>query len=324
MSPKELTDRIRAQAAALGLDKVGIAPAAPLERERVRLHEWLTRGYQATMRWMVKEPERRSDPRELVPGARSVISVAVNYYHPAVRPDDARFGKISRYAWGEDYHRHLTAGIQTLFDGISQWEPGSSGRYYVDTGPVMEKAWAARAGIGWQGKHTNVITREFGSWVFLGEIITTAELEYDAPAEDLCGSCTACLDACPTGAFPEPYVLDAGRCISYLTIEHRGEIARSLGERFDRWIYGCDICQDVCPWNRFQKETRHPEYHPREGGVAPVLEEILSLTQEQFSARFRRSPVKRAKREGLQRNASIVLENERTRDRSVPGGDAGT
>lgn len=318
MSPKELTERIKAQAAALGLDKVGVAPAALLERERSHLKDWLTRGYQATMRWMEKDPDRRSDPRLLVPGARSVLSVAVNYYHPAVRPDDADHGKISRYAWGDDYHRHLTSRIQTLFDCISQWEPGSSGRYYVDTGPVMEKAWAVRAGIGWQGKHTNVITREFGSWVFLGEIITTADLVYDTPAEDLCGTCTACLDACPTGAIPEPYVVDAGRCISYLTIEHRGEIAHALGERFDRWIYGCDICQDVCPWNRFQKETQHPEYRPREGGIAPELKEIVSLTQEEFSARFRHSPVKRTKREGLQRNASIILRNEQKPDRSGP------
>jgi epoxyqueuosine reductase len=173
----------------------------------------------------------------------------------------------------------------------------------------MEKALAQRAGIGWQGKHTNLITKEFGSWVFLAEIITTAALDYDEPMQDFCGSCTACLDACPTGAIPEPYVVDSQRCISYLTIEHRGEIAESLGEKFDRWIYGCDICQDVCPWNRFQQPTDAPEFQPRDENIAPDVKSLTTISQTEFSQRFKNSPIKRTKREGIIRNAKIVFTN---------------
>jgi epoxyqueuosine reductase len=290
--------------------KIGIARAGALDSEAAHLNEWLRRGYQASMQWMAKQTERRTDPREIVHGARSVIVVAENYFSPARHSDSPDDGKISRYAWGDDYHIHLTKRIEALYECIKQIEPGSDGRYYADTGPVMEKAWAARAGIGWQGKHTNLITRDAGSWVFLGVIITTLELEYDEPAEDMCGTCTACIDACPTRAITEPYVVDATKCISYQTIEHRGPIDPELGKKFGRWVYGCDICQDVCPWNRFARETDHREYAPRDGNVAPKLDELAAMTQEEFSRRFAKSAVKRTKVAGLVRNAALAKDNE--------------
>jgi len=311
-----LTEHIKSKALELGFNKVGIARADLLTNEGARLTEWLNRGYHASMQWMTSNGEKRNDPREIVPGARSVISLAVNYYTPVPHSSDPFTGKISRYAWGDDYHTHVTKRIQLLFDCIKQLAPDSNGRYYVDTGPVMEKAWAQRAGIGWQGKHTNLITKEFGSWVFLAEIITTATLDVDEPMTDFCGSCTACLDACPTGAIPEPYIVDSQRCISYLTIEHRGKIAESLGEKFDRWIYGCDICQDVCPWNRFQQPTDQTEFFPREYNIAPLIDDLRAMTQEEFSQRYKNSPIKRTKREGLARNAEIVYRSTSTAEKS--------
>jgi epoxyqueuosine reductase len=304
-----LTEQIKSKALELGFHKVGIARAERLEEESVRLENWLWQDYQASMQWMEKSLEKRIDPREIVPDAKSVISVAVNYYTPQEHESKDGEGKISRYAWGDDYHIHVTKRIQALFECIKRIAPECDGRYYVDTGPTMDKAWAARAGLGWQGKHSNIITKEFGSWVFLGEIITNLQLDCDSPMEDFCGTCTACIDACPTDAIREPYIVDSNRCISYLTIEHRGEIAESLGEKFDRWIYGCDICQDVCPWNRFEKESDHPEYQPREWNVNPKLEELRNMSQEEFARRFKNSPIKRTKREGMKRNAEIILRN---------------
>ncbi|MFA6456120.1 MAG: tRNA epoxyqueuosine(34) reductase QueG [Bacteroidota bacterium] len=304
-----LTEQIKAKALELGLHKIGIARAEALTVEGVHLKDWLDRGNHASMRWMESNVEKRTDPRTIVPNAQSVISVAVNYYTQQQHASDGESGKISRYAWGDDYHIHVTKRIQTLFECIKQWAPEFEGRYYVDTGPVMDKAWAARAGLGWQGKHTNLITKEFGSWVFLGEIITTLKLEYDQPMEDFCGTCTACIDACPTDAIHQPYVVDSNKCISYLTIEHRGEIAKELGKNFDHWIYGCDICQDVCPWNRFQQTTDHKEYEPREWNLSPSLEKLRSISSEEFSRRFKNSPIKRTKREGIIRNATLVTKN---------------
>ncbi len=307
-----LTEQIKSKALEIGFHKIGIAKAEKLSSEGEHLTEWLNRGNHASMQWMEKNTEKRVDPREIVPHAQSVISVALNYYTPEKHDPDADEGKISRYAWGDDYHIHVTKRIQTLFDCIKQMSPESDGRYYVDTGPVMDKVWAARAGIGWQGKHTNLITKEFGSWVFLGEIITTLKLDCDSPMEDFCGTCTACIDACPTDAIHDPYVVDSNKCISYLTIEHRGSIAESLGKKFDQWIYGCDICQDVCPWNRFQQETETAEFFPRIWNIDPKLDELKNISQEEFSKRFKNSPVKRTKREGIIRNATVVLNNGRS------------
>jgi epoxyqueuosine reductase len=304
-----LSEQIKSKAIELGFHKVGIAKAEALTIEAEHLKEWLGRSYQASMQWMEKNIEKRIDPREIVPNAQSVICVAINYYTPVQHSQNTGEGKISRYAWGDDYHILVTKRIEMLFECIKQLAPESDGRYYVDTGPVMDKVWAARSGLGWQGKHTNLITKEYGSWVFLGEIITTLKLDYDSPIEDFCGSCTACIDACPTDAIQEPYIVDSNRCLSYLTIEHRGEIEEKYHDQFENWVYGCDICQDVCPWNKFQQETEHKEFYPRELNATPKLDELASISQVEFSKRFKDSPIKRTKVEGLKRNASIVAKS---------------
>jgi epoxyqueuosine reductase len=255
---------------------------------------------------MERNAEKRIDPRNVLPNARSVVAVAVNYFADVKHSTDAATGKISRYAWGDDYHLLMSGRLLQLLERIKTIAPGVHAKIYVDTGPVMEKVWASRAGIGWQGKHTNLITKEYGSWVFLGEVLLDVELEYEEPIGDWCGTCTACIDACPTAAITEPYVVDSNKCISYLTIEHRGEIARELADNFQNWVYGCDICQDVCPWNRFQQPTQEQGFLPRAGNIAPGLEKIETITREEFELQFRRSPVKRTKREGLIRNAKAL------------------
>jgi epoxyqueuosine reductase len=301
-------ERVKTRARELGFTLVGIAPATAMSQETTRLREWLARGYHATMRWMAQREEKRTDPRAVVPGACSVVSVAMNYYTPVRHASDPAIGKISRYAWGEDYHEMLGTRLQQLQDWMEREFPGSKNLWYVDTGPVMEKAWAQRAGIGWIGKHTNVISQERGSWLFLGEIITTVQLEPDSPATDHCGTCMLCIDACPTKAIVEPYVVDAGRCISYLTIEHRGPIPDQLAARFENWIFGCDICQDVCPWNhRFSTATAEPGFLPRPGNEAPVLQDWRGITEEEFASRFRGSPVRRSRWTGLLRNIRAVV-----------------
>lgn len=302
------TERVKAKALALGFSKVGIAPAATLEVESQRLRTWLDRRYQAGMSWMERNPEKRSDPRGILPGARSVVSVALNYYTDVPHSSDEGAGKISRYAWGDDYHGILGERLESLRVWVEKEFAGEKGMWYVDTGPVMDKVWAERAGIGWEGKHTNVITREYGSWVFLGELLTTLDLDPDEPAVDHCGDCTLCLEACPTAAIVEPYVVDANLCISYLTIEHRGEIGAEIAEKFARWIYGCDICQDVCPWNhKFATQTDEQAFEPRAGSAAPVLAEWVDMGREEFQKRFKGSPVKRTKWAGLIRNIRAVL-----------------
>jgi epoxyqueuosine reductase len=300
--------RVKEQALALGFTSVGIAASGVLEEEGARLREWLARGYQASMGWMAASAAKRSDPSMVLPGARSVIAVALNYYADVEHERTPGRGRISRYAWGDDYHDVLGAKLAALRDWLVAAYPGSGAKAYVDTGPVMDKAWAVRAGIGWLGKHTNVITRGKGSWVFLGEILTTLLLEPDAPALDMCGTCTLCIEACPTGAIVEPYVVDSNLCLSYLTIEHRGPVEADVRDRYEGWIYGCDTCQDVCPWNiKFETPSPDPSFLPREGSASPVLEEWRHMDQAEFSARFRRSPVKRAKRDGLVRNIGIAL-----------------
>lgn len=302
------SERVKAKGTEIGFSKVGIARAGVLDREAELLGKWLERGHQATMGWMEGNKERRVDPGVILPGARSIVSVALNYYTPHRHSADPETGKISRYAWGDDYHDILIRRLDHLCLFMDEEFPGSRSLAYVDTGPVMEKAWAQRAGIGWLGKHTNVITQDLGSWVFLGELITTVELTPDEPVTDHCGTCTLCLEACPTGAIVEPYVVDSGRCISYLTIEHRGEIAPDLANKLEQWIYGCDICQDVCPWNhRFGRETDEQRFQPREGNMAPVLREWETMSAGEFSRRFSGSAMKRAKWTGLIRNIQAVL-----------------
>jgi epoxyqueuosine reductase len=300
-------DRVKAKARDLGFSLVGIAAVEPLKDEEARLQEWLRRGYQASMAWMERRIEKRCDPREILAGAKSLVCVAMNYQTPYAHSNDDEHGKISRYAWGEDYHRVLGQRLEELRTWMKGEFPETDATWYVDTGPVMEKAWAERAGIGWQGKHSNVISRTLGSWIFLGEIITTLSLEPDPPETDHCGTCRLCIDACPTDAIVEPYVVDSGKCLSYLTIEHRTEISGKITGQFDGWIYGCDVCQDVCPWNqKFAEPSAEQAFMPREDRAEPKLEEWSRMSREEFAERFRESPVKRTKWEGLMRNIGIV------------------
>lgn len=311
MTAQQLTRQVKQFAYDIGFSKIGIARADHLDEESERLREWLARGYHGTMKWMETKSEKRADPRNILANARSVISVALNYYTPDQHSGEQSTGKISRYAWGDDYHDILTKRLRELLEYIKTIETKAEGKVYVDTGPVMDKVWAQRAGIGWEGKHTNVITQEYGSWVFLGEIILNLVLEYDESATDHCGSCTLCIEACPTAAIVEPYVLDSNRCISYLTIEHRGDVPEELAINFDQWIYGCDICQDVCPWNhKFSTDSVMKEFQPRNGNINPALNDIIGLTEEQFRERYRKSPMKRTKLAGLRRNAQLVMSEQ--------------
>jgi epoxyqueuosine reductase len=313
LTPARLTAEVKRRALELGFEKVGVVRAESLTDERARLEEWLARGFQAEMEWMARGVERRTDPREFLRGARSVVVVALNYFTPHAHTDETGTGKISRYAWGDDYHDVLGERLRALLAFVRELAPNAEGKVCVDAQPAMDKAWAVRAGLGWIGKHTNLITRDYGSWVFLGELVLDIELEYDeSQVEDHCGTCRLCLDACPTGAIVEPYVVDSARCISYATIELRAEeLPEHVAHNLEGWLYGCDICQDVCPWNRFEQATPEARFEPRAGNVSPKLEEIVNLTHDDYVERFRRSPVKRAKLAGLQRNARALVERER-------------
>ncbi|MGB7923120.1 MAG: tRNA epoxyqueuosine(34) reductase QueG [Pyrinomonadaceae bacterium] len=313
-----LSRRIKERALAEGFDKVGIVRAVALETERARLQEWLRRGFHGEMRWMEREPAQRTDPRLLMPTARSVVVVALNYYTPHEHAPASATGKISRYAWGDDYHEVVGSRLKSLLAWIKEQWPEAEGKPCVDIQPMMDKAWGVRAGLGWIGKHSNLITRDYGSWVFIGELLLNLELAYDTDVvEDHCGSCTLCIDACPTGAITEAYVVDSNKCISYATIELRAPvIPEDVAANMDGWLYGCDVCQDVCPWNRFEKPTADESFEPRAGSIAPALTDILELTPEAYVERFRRSPIKRAKLAGLKRNASALLEH--TRDDEQP------
>jgi epoxyqueuosine reductase len=309
--PRELSQLIKQRALAEGFEKVGIVPAAPLDEEHNQLKAWLGRGFHGQMAWMAREPEMRTEPRRFFPGSRSVVVVAKNYYTPAKHSDDPATGKVSRYAWGDDYHEVVSAKLRSLLSWIKQTMPSAEGKVCVDIQPMMDKAWAVRAGLGWLGKHTNVITTEYGSWVFIGELLLNFDLEYDNDtSEDHCGSCTLCIDACPTAAITEPYVVDSNKCISYATIELREpQIPQEIGEKLEGWLYGCDICQDVCPWNRFEQVTDESRFEPRAGNVNAVLAEILEMTPESYADRYRQSAMKRAKLSGLKRNAHTLLQN---------------
>jgi epoxyqueuosine reductase len=306
MTRSELTAAIKARALELGFDKVGVAPADALEPEGARLAEWLGRGYHASMAWMERTAAKRADPRAHLPSARSVVCVAANYFTPHRHAGAPGTGKVSRYAWGDDYHDVVGDRLRDLLAWTRARVPDLEAKIAVDSSPVMDKAWAARAGLGWVGKHSNLITTELGSWVFLGELILSVELDYDAePVANHCGTCTACLDACPTGAIVEPYVVDSNRCVSYLTIELRDD---EIPLPTAGWVYGCDVCQDVCPWNRFERPTDEPRFEPRPGLVEPDLAALAALSPEAFAERFRRSPMKRTKLHGIARNARKALD----------------
>ncbi|MGD1209871.1 MAG: tRNA epoxyqueuosine(34) reductase QueG [Candidatus Acidiferrales bacterium] len=325
MTPAERTRWIGERARAAGFDLCGVAPAAPEELgELSRLPEWLARGFAGEMKYL--HDSRRADPRSVLQGARSLIVVALNYNSAqpasAQLPADAKDesprgprGLISRYAWGDDYHDVIRQKLAALIEEMrAQFLERFEARAYADTGPIVERVAAKHAGLGWLAKNTCLIHPQLGSWLFLGVIVTTLALEPSLapgapPPPDLCGSCTRCLDACPTQAFPEPYVLDARRCISYLTIELRGAIPEEFREQMGRNVIGCDICQDVCPWNRKAPVTSLAAFEPRQTLFAPELEWLASLSQQEFSAVFRGSAVKRAKWRGLVRNACVALGN---------------
>jgi epoxyqueuosine reductase len=308
--PGKLAERAKALALETGFDVAGIA-AADAPPELSFFAEWLGRGYAGEMAYLTSQAARRSDLRAAFPWARSVIAVALQYDtpHPYSVEAPGEKGWIARYAWGDDYHDVMKAMLDGLVDRLAGEMGPFTARTYVDTGPIVERAYAAAAGIGAWGKNTCLLHPEHGSWFFLGEAVTDLEMRADAPRTDMCGSCTACLEACPTGALPEPYVLDATRCISYLTIEVKGAVPEDRRDAIGRHVFGCDICQDVCPWNRRRRRFGGPEFAPREGLLAPDLDALAVLTPEAFRERFRRSPLKRSKRRGLLRNVAIALGN---------------
>ena len=316
LTPRALSERAKATALEAGFDLAGVARAdAP--RELSFFAEWVAHGYAGTMAYLSSQAERRGDLRIAFPWARSVLSVALQYDTPHPYSTDAPGdrGWIARYAWGDDYHDVMKTRLDAVVLRLAEAIGPFHARTYVDTGPIAERAYAAAAGIGAWGKNTCLLHPDHGSWFFLGEVVTDLDLEPDAPRPDMCGTCTACLDACPTDAFPAPYVLDATRCISYLTIEVKGAIAEDQREGMGRHVFGCDICQDVCPWNRKRRQTGEAPFEPRPGFVAPDLEELAGLDAAAFSERFRRSPVKRAKRRGLLRNVAVALGNSQDRSR---------
>ena len=303
-----LAQHIKDRALFEGFNKVGIVGAQALEAEGRRLNEWLARGFHGEMSWMARDVHKRIDPREIFPQARSVVVVALNYFTPHQHQQSPAVGKVSRYAWGDDYHDVVKEKLSSLLTWIREHEPHAEGKVCVDIQPVMDKAWAVRAGLGWLGKHSNVITPEHGSWVFIGELLLNLDLDCDTvQVDDHCGTCTLCIDACPTKAITEPYVVDSNKCISYATIELRApELPREIEENLSGWLYGCDICQDVCPWNRFEETTAEARFAPREGNINADLDDIMELTPETYAARFRGSAMKRAKLAGLQRNARAL------------------
>ena len=317
--PQSLARAIREQAEQLGFDLVGFARAQPFDRERELILEDLARGHMAGMGWITAERVKLScDPEALLPGARSIIGLGTAYAQPsptgpAPNPDEGRRprGRVARYAWGRDYHHVIGAQLRALADAVVDLGgPETRCRTFVDTGPLVERAAAERAGLGFVGKNACVLTGRHGSYVFLSAIVTTAELEPDPFVARDCGACRACLDACPTDAFVAPGQLDARRCISYLTIEHRGFISTEIRPLMGDWVFGCDVCQEVCPWNRARPEAHHPELGPEAGaGESLDLIELLGMDDPTFRARFRGTPLTRAKRSGLLRNAAIVLGN---------------
>jgi epoxyqueuosine reductase len=313
----DLAAAIREEARRLGFDAVGFARAEEHPHGE-RLRAWLDSGAHGTMDWMARGADRRADPRAVLASARTVISVAASYYRgdwptaptpAAADTPPAATGRIARYAWGRDYHKRLKKRTLALARDIRRLKPGVRFALYVDTGPMLDRAWAERAGIGWIGKNTNVIRQGAGSWCFLGEIITDLDLPAARPASNHCGTCVRCIAACPTGAITAPYQLDARRCISYLTIEHEGPIPIELRPAIGSRIFGCDDCQEVCPWNRFATPTALPEFAERPDQQTPQLIPLLALDDRAFRERFAGTALRRAGRNRFVRNAAVALGN---------------
>jgi epoxyqueuosine reductase len=296
---------IKSTAQKLGFNFCGIAKAEFLKDEAPRLEDWLARGYQGKMGYLENYFDKRLDPTLLVPGSKSVISLVYNYYPKKDFADNHDF-KLAKYAYGEDYHNVIKDKLRLFLELVQQEIGEVNGRVFVDSAPVLERTWAQRSGTGWIGKNSLLLNREMGSFFFLAELIVDLELEYDGPVRDYCGTCTACMDACPTDAIPEPYVVDGSKCISYFTIELKEEIPAAVKGKFENLIFGCDICQDVCPWNRFSKPHNEPRFdpHPDLEGMTP--RDWTEITESVFGKLFQKSAVKRTKLAGLKRNIAFV------------------
>ncbi|GAB5409053.1 MAG: tRNA epoxyqueuosine(34) reductase QueG [Balneolaceae bacterium] len=308
MNKQKHTTLIRQKALQLGFDACGFAKAERLNTEAERLEQWLSEDRHGTMDWMGNNFEKRVDPTLLVPGSKTVVSLLASYHHPSHIPQIGNTDTplIAKYAQGRDYHKVLKKKLKDLFTFTSELVGGLEGRFFVDSAPVLDKAWAVRAGLGWVGKNSNILNKNLGSWFFIAEMIIDTELVYDPPTSDHCGTCTACIDACPTDAIYEPYRVDATKCISYLTIEHKGEIDEQYHTDIKNWVFGCDICQDVCPWNSKAKLAQLVDFHPR----SKVLNTNFDgITESEFNSLFEGSAVRRTKFEGFIRNLKIFNEN---------------
>ena len=282
----------------------GISKAGFLEQEAPRLEAWLNQNRHGQMQYMENHFDKRLDPTKLVEGSKSVISLLLNYYPQHLQRDDSY--KISKYAYGTDYHFVIKDKLKELLHCIQEQVGDVHGRAFVDSAPVLDKAWAAKSGLGWIGKHSNLLSKQAGSFYFIAELIVDLDLDYDAPVTDHCGSCTACIDACPTQAIVEPYKVDGSKCISYFTIELKNEIPSSVSGQFDDWMFGCDVCQDVCPWNRFSKAHKEPLFDPHPDVLSNSKKDWEEITKEVFSEIFKKSPLKRTKFEGLRRNIEFL------------------
>ena len=291
----------------IGFSKIGITKAQFYNQDKDNIEEWLSNGFHGSMNWIERRKIERSNIHKYYPNAKSVISVALNYFTGYANEYFSK-NKISNYAWGDDYHTIIKTKLTELLNYIKNEHSGINGICCVDTSPISEKVWAQRAGIGWIGKHTNLITREYGSWVFLGEIIIDSKLVYDSPfKQDLCGTCRACIDACPTDAIISEYKLDATKCISYQTIENREDIPQEFSDKMDNWIYGCDICQEVCPWSqKFSVYSDEDVFKPRNFLIENESDYLYNLTDQEYSKLFKNSAMKRSKLKGLKRNINFI------------------
>lgn len=300
---------IKSIATQLGFSFCGISKAEFLNDEAQRLEEWLKRGYQGKMSYLENHFDKRLDPTLLVQGAKSVISLLYNYYPKEDLANESNL-KVAKYAYGEDYHLVIKDKLKDLIHQLQEKIGDINGRAFVDSAPVMERVWAQRSGLGWIGKNSLLLNKELGSFFFLAELIVDIELENDGPVKDYCGTCTACMDACPTDAIAEPYVVDGSKCISYFTIELKEEIPTDVKGKFENWIFGCDICQDVCPWNRFSKPHREPAFEPTSGLSQMTKSDWQEITEEVFNILFKNSAIKRTKLSGLKRNISFVTDTQ--------------
>ena len=301
------TSLIKAEAKRLGFLSCGMSRAGFLEDEAPRLENWLNRNHHGEMGYMANHFDKRLDPTKLVDGAKSVISVLLNYYPEQIQIDN-KAPKISKYAYGSDYHFVIKDKLKLLMQFIYDEIGEVGGRAFVDSAPVLDKAWAAKSGLGWIGKNSNLLTQKLGSFYFIAELILDIDLEYDTPTTDHCGNCTACLDACPTEAIVAPFVVDGSKCISYFTIELKENLPDTMKGKFDDWMFGCDVCQDVCPWNKFSKPHQEPLFDPHADLLSMTKSDWEELTEEVFNNLFHNSAVQRTKFVGLQRNINFLKE----------------